>query len=400
MTQVIQYTAGSFPFGSQQTAAFVTNVDTGNVGVAASAMGGWTWSQVGKPVNAGGVPIQSGVAAVAFPTISGGLFHFQSTAIYSFAVGDDNRFYVAANEGPFQLVAGSGSAPASIASSPDAVTIAGGSTSSQQICAFAYGGDGNLYAYGSLDAGSAWQWTNMGLPPHGVQPGDTPSQPKAVAISAGNVDVFTVINGQLWEAGLAGSAAELWFAHKSPPGATFVGVLGVVSPTTSPPQPLHGFLPEIFVFLQDGSGNVWVTFWKDVGLPTSPGNIWQWAQLPRPPVTLSQFSIQYGTLCPPLNTRAYVFAVGEDTTVYVASGNLSSLPNSAGDWQWQSLGKYTNPINNSPVFSYPIGTAQNSAGQPIVFLQSQPGLGSDNELYTCTWNGTAGLWASLGTPPG
>jgi hypothetical protein len=126
------------------------------------------------------------------------------------------------------------------------------------------------------------------------------------------------------------------------------------------------------------------------------------AKLPPPPQTLSQFDVQYCTLCPPLSTHAYVFAVGADTNVYMAyTSNLNPLPpGSAGatDWQWQTLGKFTSPLINEAIFPYPIGTAQNAASQPMVFLQSQAGLGNDNELYTCTWNGSAGLWADLGAP--
>jgi hypothetical protein len=401
MTQVIEYTGGFLVIGgrsSEAIAAFVTNPMSGNVGVATSAQGGWTWSQVGATVAAGGVSISGGVGAVSYPATNP-FTHFPAAQIYTFAVGQDQKLYVGNAEGSFHPAAAS--APASIPSgqTPEAVTIGGASAASQQIYAFAYDGAGDLQAYSTLNSGSTWQWTKMGLPPHatpGVNPG-----PKAVAIAPGWVSLFAVINGKLWQCGLNGGAAEAWFEIPKPP-TDFATVLGVISPTYPPPEPLHGFLPAIYVFLQDATGNVWIAFWRDAGLPSSPGNFWQWIKLP-PPQSFGFMStpLQYGTLCPPQSQKAYVFLVGVDAKVYMAFGDLTSLvsgSSGAGDWQWKSLGAFISHVTNSPVITYPIGTAQNGTGQPVVFLQTSPDTGAD-ELYSCTWTGSAGLWADLGAPP-
>jgi hypothetical protein len=155
--------------------------------------------------------------------------------------------------------------------------------------------------------------------------------------------------------------------------ATIGSRVGAISVTGSP-----------YIFVVGGDGNLWNNFWNPFN------QIWQWADLGRPPGTTIAGAVGV-TAVGALGNRPYIFVLGGD-------GNLWLNWWTGNAWSWSNQGQ---PGDTFDVGTFDVGIEE-GLGTVVVNVNYPQAYvrGSDGNAYVNFWNGSGWVWENLGSPNG
>jgi hypothetical protein len=269
---------------------------------------------------------------------------------------------------------------AAIAGSLAAVCAASAAdTANPAVVAYSLAVQERLYAFvgtpnGHLDLdywnGSAWHWTDQGLPP-GTMVSDSPGIITYPQAGQQRTYVFArTSNGHL-NLNYYDGIAWHWADQGVPPGSTVADSPGVVTYSQAGSQ-------RIYAFVRDSNSHLDLNYWN--------GSAWQWTDQGLPPGTTVADAPGAVTYLQAGQQRTYAF-------VRTSNGHLSVNYYDGIAWHWADQG-------------VPPGTVVTDVPAVITYLQA--GLqriyvfvkGANGHLNVNYFDGFTWHWADQGVPPG